>query len=222
MQKVIQHIYIIPLLLSALLSLKSFRQRWPTSYRTFSILLICVLVVELVALLWKYSLAKTLGLNTSNLWLYNCFLVPQYLFYIAVYYQELQSSRVKKVIVVVSVLYTLLAVCNMLFFQSIYSVNSFTLVMASGIILFLVITWFEQLRKEEDTIPLRSNPMAWISLGAFIFHAAFLPYILGLNYLTRNNISLAIALFYVFLLLNCTMYTLYSIAFLCKPTHQKS
>jgi hypothetical protein len=223
MLQVIQHIYTIPLLTSALLSLRAFRRQWPLPYRIFSLLLFFVLAIELMAISWKYY-HHYIGAGhraTSNLWLYNSLLVPQYLLYMAVYYHVLRSARIKKIILIAGVLLILTGIINPLFFQSIHSVNSVTLVMASAIIIFLTVTWFEQLRREEEQTPLITNPMAWISLGAFIFHAAFLPYIIGLNYLSNVNISLAIALFYVFLILNCVMYTLYSISFLCKATHLK-
>lgn len=225
MVKVIQHIYFIPILLSAILSLKAFRHHWPLPYRIFSCLLILILLIETFAItmnLLGYFLTGWY-FSQPKLWLYNSFLVPQYLLYMAVYYHAIRSVKIKKLIVIIALIFTLLAISNLLFFQSFNSVNSITLLMASGIVLFLTITWFEQLRKEEKVIaPLTANPMAWISLGAFLFHATFLPYILGLNYLNRTDISLAIALFYVYLLLNCVMYTLYSIAFLCKTTLQKS
>jgi hypothetical protein len=87
---------------------------------------------------------------------------------------------------------------------------------ASAIVLFLTISYFEQLRKEKEVIRLTKHPMAWLSLGAFIFHAATLPYIICLDYLIQHNVSLAIALYYIYLGLNCILYSLYSVAFLCQ------
>lgn len=222
MLQVIQHIYIIPLLISAFLSLRASKRKWPYPYRLFSRLLVAVSVVELVAISWKYYFTFTGNkAYAHNVWLYNSFLVPQYLLYMMVYYHALQAERIKKAIIIAGVLFAVAGMLNLFFFQSFQTVNSFTIVMASGIVIWLTIAWFEQLRAGKEVTVLTSNPMAWISLGAFIFHAAILPYMIGLNYLSRVNISLAIALFYVFLILNCVMYTLYSIAFLCKAPRLK-
>ena len=223
MLKVIQHLYMAPLLISTLLGMKTFRRNWPAPYKTFSVLLLCILFVEIMALLWKTVFYKIQNWpwSDSNLWLYNSFLIPQYLLYIAVYYQVISGAKMKRVILITGIVFTLLAIINLIFFQSIYAINSYTLIMASGIIIFLTVTYFEQLRKEKEIIRLTAHPMVWISLGAFLFHAANLPYMIGLSYLTRNNISLAIALFYVYMTLNCIMYTFYSFAFLCKHPHRK-
>ena len=205
------------------LSLKSFRLKWPAPYKTFSILLICVFVVEATAILWTY-LFYSLGqmhFSNSNLWLYNCFLIPQYLLYMIVYYQTITSLILKKIIILTGILYTAFAILNNIFFQSIYTIDSFTLIMASLIVIFLTVSYFEELRKKEDLVKLTSHAMVWISLGAFIFHAASLPYLISLDYLIHNNLPLAISLFYIFLSLNCIMYSLYAIAFLCQNPYQR-
>jgi hypothetical protein len=226
MIKLIQLLYYIPVLISAILSYKSFKQNWPAPYKMFSRLLFLVLLIETGGIgfkLYQYLHTGTEAAQYNLLW-YNSFLVPQYLLYIAVFYLAIRSEKIKQILKVVAVLFTVLAVGNMLFLQTINKVNSYTLIMASGIVLFCIIVWYNQSHKDEEieakkgAIPLSlmKNPMAWIALGAFIFHLAFPPYILGLNYLTAEDRSLAIKLFYLFQLLNFAMYTFYSIAFLCK------
>jgi hypothetical protein len=213
----------LPLFLSALFSIRSIRMKWPAPYITFSILLLSVFLVETMALLWKYYFFTIKGWpwSNSNLWLYNCFLLPQYLLYMAAYYQALQSAVVKRVIVVLAILFAVFAGFNMAFVQHIGSIDSYTLALADSIVIFLTIAWFEQLRTDHDIVELAEHPMSWISLGAFVYHAANLPYILILNYLIHKDVALAIALFYVYLVLNFGMYTLYTIAFLCKTPLKK-
>ena len=209
----------LPLFISMLLSLKTFRLKWPAPYKTFSILLLSVFFVELAAIVWAYyfTFRKGRSYGPSNLWLYNVFLIPQYLLYMAVYYQVLRSATIKRILIGIGIGYTIFAVVNMLYFQNIQSIDSFTLAMASSIVILMTVTFFNQLLKEKEIIDLGTHPMVWISIGAFIFHSACLPYILSLNYLIRTNLPLAIALFYIFLSLNCIMYSLYIIAFLCRP-----
>jgi hypothetical protein len=226
MIKLIQLFYYIPVLISAILSYKSFKHNWPAPYKMFSRLLFLVLLIETGGIGFKLYQYLHTGTEAAqyNLWWYNSFLVPQYLLYIAVFYLAIRSVKIREILKVAAVLFAVLAVCNMLFLQTINKVNSYTLIMASGIVLFCIIVWFNQSRKDEEgeikqgkiPLPLKKNPMAWIALGALIFHIAFPPYILGLNYLTAEDRSLAINLFYLFQLLNFAMYTFYSIAFLCK------
>lgn len=217
MLRLVQHIYILPLMISMLLSLKVFRLRWPAPYKTFSVLLISIAIVETTAILWKYVLHNKIGgghFSNSNIWLYNCFLVPQYLLYVYVYYQVAASVFRKKIILIAGAVFTILTISDILFLQPLDTISSFAVIAASLLVIFLTTGYFEQLRKQQEIIRLSSHPMTWISLGAFIFHAANLPYMISLNYLIHNNIPLAVALFYIYMGLNCIMYTLYSIAFL--------
>lgn len=219
MQKLLQHIYIIPLFVSMLLSLKSFRLRWHVQYKLFSILLILVFVTEVFAICWKYYLHNNIGggnYSNSNLWLYNIALIPQYLLYLRIYYLVIKSPALKKAIVIIGFIFPAFAIINLLLFQPLNSINSYSLVASSAIVLFLSVCYFEQLRNESEIIKLSAHPMVWLSLGAFIFHAANLPYIISLDYLIHNNLSLAVALYYIYLGLNCILYTFYSVAFLCQ------
>jgi hypothetical protein len=223
MQHVVQHIYMIPILASTILGLRSFRERWAPAYRLFSLLLCAVCFVELTAISWSLYLAHLHGWpwSDSNLWLYNLFLIPQYILYMAVYYLEIDSTHIKKAILACALVFTAFAVFNMGWLQGLHSVDSYTLTLASVIIIFMTVTWFNQLLHKKEIYKLSSVPLVWISAGAFIFHAADPPYLLSLNYLVAHNRPLAIALFYIFLILNCLMYAFYTIAFLCQPPPQK-
>lgn len=218
MLKVVQHIYMIPVLLGALFSIRAFRQGWPLFYRIFSGLLITVFIIELLAVLWKYLFFSIPGwpFSRSNIWLYNAFLVPQYLLYLTAYYFLLNSKAIRRIIIILGVAYTILVILNWLLFQNIHTINSISLIAASAIIIFLTVSYFEQLRKDESSGALLAYPAVWISLGAFIFHTANIPYIFCLDYLSRNHPALAVSLFYVYLILICLMYLLYTTAFLWK------
>lgn len=213
----------IPLFIAAVVSFRTFNKKWHAIYRIFSVLLISVFILEITAFLWKAFLHTTAGWNysVSNLWLYNSFLIPQYLLYIWMYYQAIKSNVIKKIIIVAAISFAVFAIFNMIYIQSIHTVNSYSIIMASIIMVFVAVAYFEQLRKADEIFKLSALPMVWISLGAFVFHAANLPYIISLNYLTRFDISLAISIFYIYLVLNTTMYTFYVIALLCRPPHHK-
>lgn len=224
MLQVIQHIYLIPLLLSMFLSLRAIKRKWPLPYRIFSCLLACVAVAELCSLLWKYMpvIFRSWRHSPNNLWIYNSFMLPQYLLYIAVYYNLSSSHAKKKLFLGAAVFLVCFFIFNTLVLQPIDTVESNVLILASAIVIYLVTVYFEELRKQKEVISLTSEPMVWISLGALIFHTASLPYMIALNFLNHLYLSLAVALYYIFMGLNFIMYSLYSIAFLCQPTSPKS
>ena len=207
----------LPLFVSAVLSCRFLGRKRPAAYRIFSILLLTIFLVELLAYLWKFYFVtfRNWPYSQSNLWLYNSFLIPQYLLYMAVYYKALHSNKIRTIILLLAVGYAVFAMVNIFFLQGIHNIESYTLAMADGIVIFMTVAWFNQILREKEIIRLTMHPMVWISVGAFIFHAANLPYILSLDFLIHNDISLAIALFNIFLALNCIMYSLYTIAFLC-------
>jgi hypothetical protein len=222
MLKVIQHIYIIPLIICTALSLKTFRLRWPVHYRLFSILLILILFVESLAILWKYYFPTfpNWPYSTLNLWIYNLFLLIEYPLFLTIYYKVLRGNKAKKLILVLIPTYFLFAIINCFFIQGLFSVNSFTIIFASTSIIIATIVFFEQILKQKSFIELSRQPMVWISLGAFIFHCTNLPYIISLNYLIKTNQTIATSLYYVYLVLTCIMYSLYAIAFVCQKDHQ--
>jgi hypothetical protein len=223
MTSVIQHIYILPLLISAILSLKAFRLRNYTPYKLFAVLLWLIFIVEVFAFVWKRYLHNHWGnhYTVDNLWVYNIFLVPQYLLYAVFFYRQIESAVFKKIIISTGIVFPVIAVLNIFFVQSIYIINSINLVTADSLILLFTAMYLEQLFKQEPALRLSNNPMAWICLGAILYHLANIPYVLLLNYLWQNNPSLATSFFYTYMSINFIMYTLYSIAFLCQHPQQK-
>ncbi|MBO9573379.1 MAG: hypothetical protein J7497_14400, partial [Chitinophagaceae bacterium] len=83
MPKFIQFLYLIPLALSAVISLKAFRLSWPRAFQLFSIFLIGTLLVELFAVNWKSWMYETTWWSyaNSNIWVYNIYYLPSYLVY---------------------------------------------------------------------------------------------------------------------------------------------
>jgi hypothetical protein len=224
MLKVIQHIYFIPLLISAILSLKAFRLRWPLPYRLFSILLFVIVFVEIAATSWAYWLYDFNGWTYSknNRWIYNLSIIPQYLLYMAVYYFIIRNVVIKKTILITSVLFSIFTIVNIIYWQTLYDVNSYTHLIADCIILLLSFVYFEQLKKEKEVVKLSLQPMVWISFGACVYHLLNIPYLFGMNYLVKNNfISFAYSFHYFYLIFQCIMYISYAKAFLCPTPQQK-
>jgi len=222
MTQVIQHLYLIPMFISAILSLKAFRLSSFAPYKLFSILLFTALTTEILANLWHYYLHDFNGWSYSknNAWIYTISFIPQYVLFMLVYHRALQSTRIKKVIVYTAVLFTLLVLINVLFIQKFYIINSNIHILADCIMLFLAFAYFEELRRDKVIYKLSDQPMVWISLGSLVFHLLNIPFLLSINYLNRHFPAAAISFFYVYLLFIFVSYVLYSRAFLCKTPPQ--
>lgn len=224
MKHILYHIYInmymLPLLVCAPLSLKAWKRAWPVPYKWFSALLILVLLSEIFAISWKYYYAYASHTYLPyNIWFYNIAMIPEHLLYMAFYFQVIRSAVVKRWIIIAAIAYFVLAISNM-FFQSIHDMHFGPTLLGYTIIVLLTIAYFDQVRKDKEIIKLSTHPLVWISLGALIFHASDIPYMLSLNYLNQDT-PLAKALSSIHLILNSVMYTLYIIAFLCHPPPSK-
>lgn len=223
MNPLIQNIYIIPLSISAILSLKAFRLRWPFQYKTFSVLLWVMFSVELFAILWKFTLHKTeyWSYGRSNYWFYNLMLIPQYLLYQAFFFQTFKQRKSRKVLLASSVLFTIFALVNLFAIQGLFQINIYTAVFAFLIAVIFSIRYFMQIKNEPVASNIKQNPSTYIFLGIFINQSANIPYLLSLPYLVSSSPALATAFFYVFLGINCLMFVLYSIAYLCPTPQQR-
>lgn len=211
------HIYLIPILLSFLSSLTTYRLDWPKPYKFFCIFLIITLAVEAAAILWMKQLYQTEWWNFSqnNLWIYNTYLIPQYLFYI--YFFAANDSRlwVKRLSFLIAITYFIFSITNLIIFQGLFVVNFATIIFANFIVILSSVNYFVGLMKAKTVIRLSTQPIFWIAAGAFIFHLGSLPCFILYNYISSNNSALATSLFIIIVILNCLMYSFYTVAFLC-------
>lgn len=223
MPKFAHFLYLLPLCLSGIFSIKAFRKKWVKPYRLFSIFLIVTLIIELFAISWKLFLHQTGYWNytKSNLWIYNIYLVPQYLFYFLFFSAVLDNKFLKKASYPVAILYFVFGLANMFFLQLMKQLDTYTIISGSVLVLFCAVSYFIQEINRQEPARVTADPLFWISLGSFIFHTVSLPYFISINFLSRTNLPMAIALFNILLVLNILMYSFYLIAFLCNNPSQK-
>lgn len=217
------YIYLIPLMLSTIASLKSFRLATFRPYLLFSIFLLLTLAVEIFAILWKWQLYQTAYWNysRSNLFIYCGFLTVRLIFTLLIYYQVLHSKRIKKIIKHLSIPLLCFFIINYFFIQMPDRVNTYSIVLLHLTSIILAFMFFNQILKDKKIVQLSVQPMIWISLGIFIYHAGTLPYFIFLNYLNKEYVTLALSLLNINQALNIIMYSFFLIAFLCIPHHQK-
>ena len=221
MPRSVFYLYLIPLAISVLVGLRAYRAGWPRPYKQFALFLLATLCTEILAISWKLWLYNIGPWHFSkmNVWVYDLYYIPEYLFFFWFYFRALEpNAKQQLAIKIMAVIFTVGALINLLFIQGISKLDTFTIVGGNLGILLCTLAYFRQeLRRSQPMIASR-DPLFWISVGAFIFNSATLPYFVFINYLSRTNIRLAIALFNIILLLNIAMYIFYLIAFLCsKP-----
>ena len=226
MQKLLSYnyIYLIPLTLSAIASLRCFRLEWLKPYRLLSWFLLTSLAFEIFAISWKWGLHHTSlwDFPKSNLWIYNAFLSIQLALLVSFYYRLINSGRLRKLIAIVIIPVAAFGLINYCFIQTPLVLNNFSIILYYLLFVLLSVAFFNQVLHDKDIVVLHTHPGVWISLGTFIYYSVALPYCIFLPYLIRQNLSLAISFFNINVALDTLMYCFYLISFLCKPQYLKS
>ena len=218
-----EYIYLIPMSLSAIISVKAFIGRHKNFFKLFSVLLLLTIVVESFAISWKLFLNKTSFWNygPSNLWIYNAFLIVRYALTIAFIYYLIKTIRGKTIILYSSILFISLAIINYIFVQTPYAVNSYSIIIFNIILVIATLIYFKQLLDDLEIVKLVTIPEMWICLGILLYYSGTLPFFILFNSLINNYTALLNSFLIINDSLNIVMYALYLIGFLCLRSTAK-
>lgn len=217
-------LYLIPLTVSAIISIKALMKGWANPFKWFCVFLLVTMGVEWIAVGWKLFFHQGAYWNfpKSNLWIYNLYIIPEYLFYLVFFCQVIDNKRIKKILLPFGLIYLLFGLINIGFIQGLLKLNTYTIILGGLIAVVLSSAYFVQELNRKNPEMVHKHPLFWISAGVLVFHSVSLPNFIFMNYLSRTNLPLAIALFNILLVLNILMYSFYLIAFLChKPIPKK-
>lgn len=214
-----EYLYLFPLLLSAIFSLKTFRQKWPKPYQLFAFLVILTLFTELLAISWKWYLHKmfTWDYSKNNFWIYNIFITVRLGLLLIIFHHILDSLWVKRAIAYAGSILVIFGILNYLYIQGIYQYNTYSVIFAHIPIIVLCLSYFKQLLEGTSIIALHKEPLVWMTLGTFIYHAASLPFLIMLGFLNMQHSNLSLLYLPINDTLNLLMCSFYLISFLCKP-----
>jgi hypothetical protein len=214
-----QYLYLFPLLLSAIFSFKSFRQKWPKPYRLIAVLVIVSLLTEVAAIGWKwywYNMFAS-SYTKNNIWIYNIFVSIHLGISFAIFYHVLNNRLYKKAIVLSILPFLLFGLLNYLLIQGPFVYNTYTVIPARIAIIALCIAYFKQLLEEPKVIALLKEPLVWVTIGTFLYLSVTLPYFIMFRFLNKQSIDLSLLFLTINDTLNLILCSCYLISFLCKP-----
>jgi hypothetical protein len=218
-----QYVYLIPLLLSAIFSLRSFGLKWPAPYRIFSAFLLVTLIVEFFGITWTKFFHESYlwHYNNNNHWIYNSFHILRFSLFAFFYYKMLEPEYIKRIIKYVSFLIIVFGIADYFFIQSPYKMNNYMVILTNISQIFLSLLFFRQLLQAPNIVRLSKHPAVWISLATLLYCSVSLPFFIFYNYLYQGKVQHYV-LIYLHDLFNIISYTIYLIAFLCQPYPRQS
>ncbi len=197
-----------------LISLTSILFNRPKYLKLFSIFIFISISIEWYA----WHLAR--HLHSNNLWLYNIYTLFEFIFLPLFYSFIIESKKIKYFVQYFIFIYPFLFFINIFWIQGFYTFNTYSYVLGSTIVLFLIIIFFREILFSNNKMVLSREPTFYISSAFFLFFLIEIPYTILLPYFATHANTVSMALIWILKILNILLYILLSIAFLCKPKNQ--
>ncbi len=200
--------------LSFLTSFLVFKRRdTPLYLKLFPGFLLITVIIEILSFyLWNQGL--------ENYKEYNFFTAFEFCFYLFIFSTIIRSPRVKRIIVYAILPYLILAVTNILFYQK-DGFHSITYSLGCLLIVPSAIFYFFELFQSPKSIRLTKEPSFWISSGLLFYYSCSLPFMGLTGLLSPMPKFLLDNVYYILVGINVLLYSLFTIAFLCRVPRRK-
>ena len=206
-------IFIYAIMISLIASLFALQKKdLPPYLKLFPFFLFITLLVELTA---TYLITK----DISNVPVYNFFSIVEFIFYLFVIKQVISSAVVKKMIIVTIFLYPMAALINLMF-RDIYRLQIIPYSISCLIIVIYAIYYFYELFKSTSSVNLKREPAFWIITSLLFFYTCSFPIFGFANFLSGFSV-IGRNIGAVLVILNVILYSLFTVAFLCRIRVQK-
>lgn len=173
-----------------------------------------VLAVELLA--WYVADVE----NTSNHWVHNCGM-PLYVTAFVLFAITTQKQSRKLGYILLGFYYTF-AFINLFFGQGINVFNTYSLMIASCIIVLLTGRYFLTLMRGHDNSPIIKEPLFWINAGFFFFYLCNVFAAGTILYFIKTNPDFAALEIHIIQFLNISLLLCLFIGIQCLKKQQNS
>lgn len=157
-----------------------FRNSWPVSYRILAIFIFLYTIMDTAANILAAFYEQ------YNHYVYNFLYTIQFLIIPAFFYYHLKSRFLKKAIAYYFIIFPLFVIINTIWFQGIYTLQTFSYVLGGSFALLLCVAYLWQLYISEETHSIFRDPVFWFSLAWLLNFAFTVPYLGMLTYLLNN------------------------------------
>jgi len=204
------NIYYFIILIGIILSSFLFLKKDDSPYlKYFAPFLFLTLFIELLCLHLANNAIHTISIASS-------FNIIEVCFYMWVLGNIIKSKKIKKTITFMLIVFPILSIINLFFFQGIHNYNTITFSVGCLILIFLSIYYFYELFKLQHAVRLSTDPGFWICTGLLFFYCCSFPVYVSINIIKNFSNELGHIITFVLAILNVILYSLFCIAFLCK------
>jgi hypothetical protein len=190
-----------------------FQEPIPKYLKTFPFFLLITTVVEITSLLFmQHSHNLTL--------LFIIFTSFEFVYYLFIVSFSIANVKVRKVILWISAIYPVLVLLNRLFYQ-VKTFHTVTYSIGCLLVVAACIYYFFELFQNPRSVDLKKEPSFWICSALLFFYCCTFPLIGLYNQLHGLTDIILQNLNAILQLLNVLLYSLFSIACLCRIGFRK-
>lgn len=176
--------------------------------KVFCVYLFITILVELIA-------AYLYSLQAPSTVLYNYFGVLEFTFYFYLLFNLIETRRFRKVIKIIGFVYPVLCTINILLNKKDEFI-SVTYAVGALLVALMSMVYFYELFSSKKSVVLQREPAFWICSALLFFYCCTFPYFALTNYRYSLSTKAATTLLSLMDIMNCLLYSLFTIAFLCR------
>lgn len=175
-------------------------RKWSGIFKTIAILIASSGIISFIA--YRYYINAE-----NNMFLLHGYTIIEYLLWSLVYYAVFQVKLLKRIIILLLILFIGFSIVNICLWQSLETYNSYGRSLESFLLMCFAIAWFYKVFSEGKIAKLEAFPFFWINAAVLLyFSGAFLLFVSN-NFmlsLARKQLLEAWALHGIFLILHYT------------------
>lgn len=183
-------------------------------YRRITRSLKAILLYLCVAVVFNYA-ATISSHSNNNLPLLHIYTVVEFLLVIRFYFIVLPGKRIKKVVIVLSILFSAWAIMNSLFVQHIYGFNSYSRATEALIMIVFGVLYIIHTAKDDSNEEWSRNPENWVNAGFLLYFSGALSQFAFSNIVSAHAPAVfKMAIWDIHATFVLVMYLLFTVAFL--------
>jgi len=160
--------------------------------------------------------------KSGNHFIFNIYLLIQFLFYFAFFYKTFQTKKLKRFTLLMSTCFLVYLLISFIFLNGFHTFNSLGFTIGSVLTILFCLLYFGSLFNAEGFINYFKIPMFWIATGILFFFVGNFIYLSFLNYILENNLDNGGNIYeFIIITLNLLLYCFFSIGFLSNQTWKK-